>query len=490
MRRLSEKTLTSLPAEVSIPGYDRSKLRSGIVHLGVGAFHRCHQAVYVDECLASGARDWGITGVSLRSGDTRDALAPQDGLYTLAVRDGGQQSLRVVGSLLSMLVAPEDPAKVLATLSDPEVRLVTLTVTEKAYLRRSDGSLDIDHPLILHDLAHPHTPQSVHGFIVEALDRRRKAGAAPFTLLSCDNLPANGRTVRNVMLAFAARRHADLARLIERDVAFPSSVVDRIVPATRPQDRQTVSAALGVEDHWPVMTEPFSQWVIEDHFPAGRPSWEPFGVTMVKDVSPFELMKLRLLNGSHSALAYLGILAGHATVDEAFGSADLNRFIDGLWAEVAATLPATRELSAKDYVAQLAKRYANKALMHQLSQIATDGSQKLPQRIIGTALEQLAAARSADHLALVPAAWIAVCAARSVASPIATFTDPLDGELNRLLAKAMPAAETVAAVFDLTGFGHGNPWRPALEQMVARHLHRLRRHGVGAALEHVQGQLR
>ena len=475
---------------MAVPTYDRSLVKCGIVHLGVGAFHRSHQAVYVDDCLGTGALDWGIMGVSLRAGDTRDALVRQDGLYTLAIRDDGQQHLRVIGSLLSVQVAPEDPGKLLTILSDPAVRIVTLTVTEKAYLRGPGGGLDQEHPLICHDLAHPTSPQTAHGFLAEALDRRRKSGTAPFSILCCDNLPANGATVRNVLLAFAARRGAELAKHIERDVAFPSSMVDRIVPATQPQDQQMVSKVLGVEDAWPVMTEPFSQWVVEDHFPSGRPSWESAGVTMVKDVLPFEVMKLRLLNGSHSALAYLGLLSGHATVDEAFAAPNLRGFIDGLWAEAVTTLPATQELSPVDYMKQLSKRYANKALMHQLRQIATDGSQKLPQRIISAALGRLTTRRSAEHLALVPAAWIAACAARNAARPVAAFTDPLDAGLDKLLTPDMPAAETVNAVFALTGFAQGSPWRAPLQQMVARHLEHLRRQGVAAALDHVQGKAR
>jgi fructuronate reductase len=486
-QRLCEKTLSALPAFVVVPTYQRDAIRSGIVHLGVGAFHRCHQAAYVDDCLNAGARDWGIIGASLRRSDTRDALESQDGLYTLAVREGRGEALRVIGSLTSVLVAPENPGALLGALSDPATRIVTLTVTEKAYLRGPDGRLDADDPDIVHDLAHPDTPKTVHGFIAEALERRRTSGGRPFTVLCCDNLPANGATARNVMLDFASLRSAALAEHIARDVAFPSSMVDRIVPATKPEDCQRIREALGVEDAWPVMTEPFSQWVVEENFSTGRPDWEQFGVTMVNDVTPFEEMKLRLLNGSHSALAYLGLLSGHVTVDQAFAAPHIRRFIDRLWAEAAPTLSADVSYKSGDYIRQLSQRFANNALAHQLKQIAMDGSQKLPQRIIGTAIARLKLGLAADHLAMVPAAWIVACSARGTALPPRHFSDPLDTPILTLLARKLSPEQTVGGIFDLTGFAHGEAPRNKLIQLIAAHLARLRESGVVQALDHLHG---
>ncbi|WP_119388699.1 mannitol dehydrogenase family protein [Taklimakanibacter lacteus] len=486
-QRLCEKTLSSLPAFVAVPTYQRDAIRNGIVHLGVGAFHRCHQAAYVDDCLNAGARDWGIIGASLRRSDTRDALESQDGLYTLAVREGGGEALRVIGSLTSVLVAPENPGALLGALSDPATRIVTLTVTEKAYLRGPDGRLDAEDPDIVHDLAHPDTPKTVHGFIAAALERRRTNGSRPFTVLCCDNLPANGATVRNVMLDFASLRSAALAEHIARDVAFPSSMVDRIVPATRPEDRRRIRETLGVDDAWPVMTEPFSQWVVEENFSTGRPDWEQFGVTMVNDVTPFEEMKLRLLNGSHSALAYLGLLSGHVTVDQAFAAPRLRRFIDRLWAEAAATLPADVSRMSEDYTRQLSQRFANDALAHQLKQIAMDGSQKLPQRIIGTAIARLKVGLDADHPAMVVAAWIVACGARGTALPLQHFSDPLDVPIQTLLARRLSPEQTVSGIFDLTGFAHGEALRNKLIQLVATHVTRLWENGVVQALDHLQG---
>ncbi|MDX8465602.1 mannitol dehydrogenase family protein [Mesorhizobium sp. VK23B] len=487
--RLSNASIAKLPGATAIPRYDRGAVTPGIVHLGVGAFHRAHQAAYVDACLADGEADWGIVGVSLRSPDTRDALAPQDGLYTLAVRDSAGEQLEVIGSILSLLVAPEDPGAVLAALTDPRIRIVTLTITEKAYLRAADGTLDEAHPDIVHDLANPGSPRTAHGFLTEALVRRRAAGAPPFTVLCCDNLPANGATLHKLLVEFAKLRDAragagdqPLAGYVADQVAFPSSMVDRIVPATTDSDRARVAQELGVEDAWPVMTEPFRQWVIEDRFPAGRPAWEKFGVTMVEDVGPFEDMKLRLLNGAHSGIAYLGLLSGHATVDRAFADPAIRRFVDALWAEAIRTLPDDAGLDTTAYTAELAERFSNTALAHRTAQIANDGSQKLPQRIVASALARQEAGLLPEHLSLVVAAWIAACAARGSSLPQGHFTDPLDAALSDLFGRNLPTAEMTATVFDLAGFANGHAERQRLIEFVATHLVHVKQGGPKLAL--------
>ncbi|MFI0842746.1 mannitol dehydrogenase family protein [Mesorhizobium sp. IMUNJ 23232] len=466
-QRLGPATLPTIRA-ATVPGYDRSAVTEGIVHLGVGAFHRAHQAVYVDDCLGAGERDWGITGVSLRSPDTRDALAPQDGLYTIAVRSGEGDALRVIGSMKSLLVAPEDPGAVLARLADPRVRIVTLTVTEKAYLRGADGNLDAGHADVVWDVANPDRPRTVFGFLAGAMARRRAAGVPPFTVLCCDNLPANGETVRRLMLQFAGLAGGDLAAFIENEVAFPSTMVDRIVPATTDADRERVSETLGAKDAWPVMTEPFMQWVVEENFPTGRPRWEKFGVTMVKDVAPFEDMKLRLLNGAHSGIAYLGLLTGHPTVADSFGDPLIRGFVERYWREVIPTLPKDAGLDTDAYTAALAERFSSPALRHRTAQIAMDGSQKLPQRIIASARLRLREGQSVTHLMLVAAAWIAACRKRGRSLPAGHFTDPLDARLADIFASTGEPAELVHAVFAAAGFSGGGG--DAMEATATRHL--------------------
>ncbi|WP_379062549.1 mannitol dehydrogenase family protein [Mesorhizobium sp. UC22_110] len=488
MTVLSDASLTALPANVALPRYDRSAIAPGIVHLGVGAFHRAHQATYIDDCLAAGETDWGIVGASLRSTDTRDALAPQDCLYTLAVRSGQGEDLRVVGSILSLLVAPEDPARLIDTLCLPSVRIITLTVTEKAYLRNAAGGLDFSHADVVWDLANHDQPKTIYGFLVEAILRRQATAITPFTVLSCDNLPANGETLRRLLLEFAKARGAGLAAHIDRSIAFPSSMVDRIVPATTDTDRARIATALGMTDTWPVRTEPFCQWVIEDRFAAGRPAWERFGVTMVEDVRPFEDMKLRLLNGSHSAIAYLGLLSGHETVADAFGDPAIRRFVQGLWTEAIPTLPDDAGLDPQIYTDRLTARYDNPALQHRTAQIANDGSQKLPQRIVATAIERVRRNAPVPHLTLVIAAWIAACEARGRTPDAGQFSDPLDTGLATIFADSQSAPTTVTQVFDLAGFASRQAGRTELQSAVIAHLETIRAAGIGAAIATVSGE--
>jgi fructuronate reductase len=469
--------------EVSRPSYDRAEVRPGIVHLGLGAFHRAHQAAIVDDCLNAGDLGWGIVGASLRSADTRDALSPQDGLYTLSVAGASGETLRVVGSIVSCLVAPEDPAALLDAMTKLETRIVTLTVTEKAYLRDASGDLDLAHPDIAWDLANPGRPRTVHGFLVESIAKRRAAGVPPFTVLSCDNLPANGATLKRLAVAFAAAREPELGAFVEGEVAFPSSMVDRIVPATTDADRARIAARLGVADAWPVSTEPFLQWVVEDDFPSGRPDWHRFGVEMVRDVAPFEEMKLRLLNGSHSSIAYLGLLMGQETVSDAFADPLIRRFVSNYWDEAAASLPADAGLDPASYTAQLVQRYDNAALRHRTAQIANDGSQKLPQRIIAAALERLSAGGSVRHLMLAPAAWLAAASARGGDLPAGHFTDPLDGALTAIFSKGGDARDVTRAAFDAAGFAAGAQERDTLIDIAAAHLDGLWRNGAKATLE-------
>lgn len=403
--RLGEARLRELPAPVGRPGYARKEVRPGILHLGIGAFHRAHQAVVIEDCLEDGQRDWGIVAASLRSPATRDALAPQDGLYTVVEDDGVSRGVRVIGSVLRIIVAPEDPEALIRALADPQTRIVSLTVTEKGYLRGADGNLDLSHPDLVHDLGSPERPRSLFGFLATALARRRASDASPLAILCCDNLPANGRLVRKLLGQFLGAGDPDLAAYAENRVGFPSSVVDRIVPATTKSEREAISGMLGVEDAWPLRTEPYLSWIIEDDFPGGRPDFVTNGVRLVGDVAPYEAMKLRLLNGAHSAIALSGLLCGRETVAEAIADPAIRRLVGAIWREAGATLEAPAE-ERQAFTEALLARFSNRALFHRLAQIATDSSQKLPQRLLAPARTLYAQGRAAPGIVLALAAWL------------------------------------------------------------------------------------
>ena len=483
---LSQQSLKNLPAQVHRPAYDRAQIQTGIVHLGLGAFHRAHQAFYTEQVLAAGDHRWGIAGASLRAADTRDALTPQDGLYTVAVRDTDHTDFHVIGALTDMFVAPENPAALIAALAQESVKIVSLTVTEKGYCHDpASGTLNESHPDIIHDLANPDKPRSVVGLMVAALIERRRQGLAPFTVLTCDNLPANGHTVRRVMEQFTQLAHKDLAHFIAQEVAFPSTMVDRIVPATTDDDRLWVAEALGVMDRWPIMTEPFTQWVIEDHFPQGRPDWGAFGAELVRDVLPYETMKLRLLNGSHSTLAYLGYLSGYETVADAMADPHLAALIDDLMVHDVTpvlTLPQGADVAA--YRRSLLNRFRNRSLRHRTWQIAMDGSQKLPQRLLSTIRERLAVHAPIDRLALAVAGWMRyVTGVDEQGQPI-DVRDPFAADLRRRTDQAgMQAQALVPALLGVEAiFGKDLPHQPVFVEAVTRALDQLIRHGAKATV--------
>ncbi len=465
MRRLGNATLGRLPDHVERPRYDRTKVRSGIVHLGVGAFHRAHQAVFTDDCLTAGALNWGIAAASLRSADTRDALARQDGLYTLALRENDVQTLRVIGSIGPMFVATEAPDALLAAMADPAVRIVSLTVTEKGYTANvAGGDLRLDDPGVQNDLAHPHNPQTALGFVAQALAMRRAGGIRPFTLLSCDNLPGNGRLLRGVLTQFAAARDPDFGRYIAGEVACPSCMVDRIVPATTDADRAMIAGRLGMRDAWPVLAEPFFQWVIEDHFPSGRPEWERSGVEFAADVAPFEEMKLRLLNGAHSTIAAMGRVSGHATVAQAIGNPVIRAFIIAYWAEVAPVIAPGIDVAG--YTARLLARFDNTALHHKTEQIATDASLKVPQRIITPLRMLIAMGRPAPLLGFALAAWIRSCQGADEAGAAMPLSDPQLQGWPGLPGPHVSVADTVRAFVGFApvfGTGQGAGLASALD---------------------------
>jgi fructuronate reductase len=455
--RLSRAALPHLAGDVVRPDHDPAALRTGIVHLGVGAFHRAHLASYTDALLGRDAR-WGILGASLRHPDVRDALAPQDFLYALALRDGSAHPPRVIGAHTGILVAPEDPAALVARMAAPEVAIVSLTVTEKGYCRTASGDLDIAHPDIAADLAAARsgpakTPRSVPGFLAAAFAARRKAGIPAFTVLSCDNLPHNGAALRRVVSQFATLTDPDLGAWIAEAAAFPSTMVDRIVPATTASDRAAIALALGAEDAWPVVAEPFTQWVLEACFPLGRPAWEEAGATLVADVRPWEEMKLRLLNGSHSAIAYLGQLAGWETVAEAVAEPALASMVADLMAEVAPTLSMPAGIDVAGYERAVLARFANPALKHRTAQIAADGSQKLPQRLLAPARVLLASGRVPKRIALALAAFIRFCQGRADDGGALALSDPEAEALRERASHAGTSVERVRAVLALPALG-------------------------------------
>jgi fructuronate reductase len=454
MMKLNCETLNKV--QFDKPDYDRDKVRAGIVHLGIGAFHRAHQAVYIDDILAR-EPDWGIIGASLRSPATAKALTPQNGLYTLIEKGEGSSRYRVIGSVLEILVARDMRENLLNKMAHPDTRIVSLTITEKGYCHDpASGQLNTDHPDIKADISAPRSPVSAPGIIVEALSRRREAGRGPFTVLSCDNLPTNGRICRNVVLALADFTDRPLVRWIEENVTFPGTMVDRIVPATTDDDRELLRTKAGLTDNWPVVTEPFSQWVIEDHFCAGRPNLEEAGVQMVTDVEPFETMKLRLLNGCHSTLAYLGSLAGHRTVAQAIRDRKLASFIKDLMREeIAPTLDMPENIDLGAYQAALLSRFRNTGLQHKLFQIASDGSQKLPQRLLNPIRERLRDDLPIHRLAKCVASWIAFISARSDGEFCFELDDPMAGCLRRLIIDTGSAPQdlvrTILAIESIFG---------------------------------------
>ncbi|NIX77287.1 mannitol dehydrogenase family protein [Microvirga terricola] len=491
-KRLNNAVLAELPPTVRRPDYDRSRITTGIVHLGVGAFHRAHQAAYTDDVLANDPH-WGIVAASLRSPDTSDALEPQGGLYTLSVRSSAGEALRVIGSISRVIVAPQALDDLLAVMSDPATRIVSLTVTEKGYCHDpATGQLNEGHPDIEHDLANPAQPKSAPGLIVEALRRRRAAGAAPFTVLTCDNLPSNGRTVKRVLTRYAELVDRDLGRWVESDVACPSTMVDRIVPATTDDDRERISARLSAMDAWPVVTEPFIQWVIEDHFPQGRPAWEKAGAEFVADVEPYEHMKLRLLNGSHSTLAYLGYLAGYETVSEAMADPAYEQLIRGLMdEEVTPTLHMPPGADLASYKSALIERFKNLALKHRTWQIAMDGSQKLPQRLLGTVRDRLKSNASIDRLALGVAAWMRYVTGIGETGVPIDVRDPMAAHLRILADRADDSPERLAReLFTVREiFGDDLPADPRFVEAVVSALTRLYEKGAKRTVAEFESRL-
>lgn len=452
--RLNERTLERASAQLLRPGYLRPQTRIGTVHFGPGAFHRAHQAFYFDRLLENDPTR-AICAVSLRTAAVRDALAPQDGLYTLLELDDAP-TLRLIGAIRELLVAAENPAAVSARLCDPNTSLVTMTVTEKGYCLDGAGALDPAHPDIAHDLRHPEAPRSLIGWLVRGLEARRARGLAPYLLVSCDNLSGNGPTLRRAVLAFAARRDAGLAAWIEKHARFPRTMVDSITPATDRALRERVARAAGLEDAWPVQRERFVQWVVEEVDFPGQPDWASVGITVSRDVTAYERAKLRLLNGAHSTLAYVGLLAGLQTVAEAMAQPALHAFVERMMMEdIEPTLTAPQPGALAPYRESILQRFENPAMRHQLAQIAWDGSQKLPIRILGTIMDALRAGRPVARLAVPIAAWMHFIRVRArdgieIVDPLSAKLAALGREVSGEAANDLPSFFALPGVFPAT----------------------------------------
>ncbi|WP_040454734.1 mannitol dehydrogenase family protein [Kribbella catacumbae] len=467
-------SLSSIPA-VHRPGVDPRELTVGIVHLGLGAFHRAHQAVFTEQAaILTGDTRWGICGISQRSATVRDQLAPQDGLYSVLTRGLGDPSIRVIGSIRDVLTAPEDPESVVARIADPAVAVVTLTVTEKGYRAAAEGGLDLTDPEIQADLA-GRPPRTVAGQLAAGLARRAENGAGPLTVLSCDNLVANGPFLRRLMEDYAAAS-PDAKQLIQQlEVArFPASMVDRIVPATTDADRAGAAALLGVRDEAVVVAEPFLQWVIEDDFAGGRPDWEKAGAIFTGDVAPWEQAKLRMLNATHSMLAYLGALRGYETIAEAVRDEELAGFASELMtADVIPTLTPPDGLDLTAYGQSVLERFANPALKHRTAQVAMDGSVKLPVRLLGTIRDRLAANTEPRLASLAVAAWMVyVSTGVDANGKDLPLDDPQAGKLQEALATTTPGpAATVDALLGVESvFGTDLPANTVFKDLLIDHV--------------------
>ncbi len=449
--RLSVDALEVFPPDAAIWfDYDRANQAAGIVHFGIGAFHRAHQAWYTDAAMNAGERDWGIIGVSLRSASVALQMNPQDGLYTVTERSGNATITRLIGAVQQVLVAPQDTAAIVAAIAAPSTQIISFTITEKGYCRAPDGSLDLS----LNEEA------SIYPLLTAGLRMRMEAGLPGLTLLSCDNLANNGAQLRRLMLEHLALNAPDLNDWFATNCTCPSTMVDRIVPATTDLDRAAIAMRLGnITDEAAVITEPFSQWVIEDNFAGPRPAWEKYGTQIASDVQPYESAKLRMLNGAHSALAYLGLKRGHDYVHQAIADPELIPVIDRLMREEAATSltpPPGQDLSA--YADALLERFKNPALNHRLIQIAMDGSQKIPQRWLETLAHHQRTDRRCPSILAAIGGWL--CHIRGDNGPV---DDPLADEFNTLWQEAGRTG-IVNALFGQNG-PMASGWTPSAEEI-------------------------
>jgi mannitol 2-dehydrogenase len=448
--KLSAATLARPPVGVAAPKYRRSDLSAGIVHIGVGNFHRAHQAVYLDDLFNAGRdHDWAIVGSGVRDPDVavREKLKEQDWLTTVVEQEAETTSIRVTGSMIDF-VQPYDVGALLNTLSKPSIRIVSLTVTEGGYyISPATQHFDPTHSDIAYDARHAEAPKTAFGLIAAGLKRRRAAGVAPFTVMSCDNIPGNGHVTENAVAGLAELADPELARWIRANVAFPNSMVDRITPATTDRERAFVRDKYGLEDNWPVFCEQFRQWVVEDKFPAGRPTLETVGVTFTSDVSPYELMKIRMLNGGHAAIAYPAGLLDIHFVHEAMADEQIRAFLEKLTKhEIQAVVPPPPSTSLDDYRNLVARRFANPKIADTIQRLCFDGSNRQSKFILPSAADRLKSGASIEGLALVSALWCRYCYGETESGKAIAPNDP---SWERIQTAAKRARSDPPAFFEL-----------------------------------------
>lgn len=466
---LSLSTLDQLPEDVARPGYERARLSPGILHIGIGNFHRAHQAVYLDRLFSTGRdHDWAIVGAGIKSFDAerRSALKKQDWLTTVVELNPERFSARVTGAMVDF--CPVEGAALVERLAEPAIRIVSLTITEGGYYLDSAGGFDAAHPEIRHDAGHPDTPQTVFGLILAGLMRRRAEGTAPFTILSCDNLPENGHVTRQTTLGLAALISDDLHDWVAENVAFPNSMVDCITPATSEREVALVAGQFGIRDVAPVVCEPFRQWVMEDNFPTGRPALEHVGVEFVDDVAPYETMKLRILNAGHAAIAYPAALLGHEYVHEAMADPDIMAWLTELMRrEVIPVLPLIPGVDFDAYLQSCVKRFANPAIGDTIARLCLDGSNRQPKFVLPTIAGALAKGSAIDGLALEVALWCRYCAATSgPGSPLVLE----DERAARLSASALATRDDPIAFLQLADVFGDLSGDPRFVQAFARQI--------------------
>ena len=439
-----------LPAEVQRPTYDRSNLKTRMVHIGFGAFHRAHQALCSDK-LADQGSDWGYCEVNLNSGDLIQALREQNLLYTLTEMADDSLQTRVIGVITQALHGKSDGIEaVINAMSQPEVAIVSMTVTEKGYCHQpASGNLNPDHPDIVHDLQNPDSPRSLPGLILAAIRRRRKQDLPAFSVMSCDNMPENGHVIRNVIVQLAQYQDPALADYIQQHITFPSTMVDRIVPAMTDAAFAALNARLGCSDPVAVEAEPFFQWVIEDNFVNGRPAWEKAGAELVSDVLPYEEMKLRMLNGSHSFLAYLGFLAGYEYISDCMADPHFRAAARSLMVDEQAPTLRTQGVDLNAYADSLIARYENRAIKHRTGQIATDGTQKLPQRMLDSLRWHLQRGSDCDLLLLGVAGWMRYVGGIDEKGQPIEIRDPMKAQLAECVASSEEGEARVRALLSM-----------------------------------------